>query len=74
MIRNMGTPDRVIRLIIGAALAALYFTGTIGGTLGLVLVIVAAVFFLTSLVGSCPGYLPLKMSTCKPAKGSSSGA
>ena len=69
MIRNMGTVDRVIRLIIAAALAALYFMGVIGGTLGLVLVIVAAVFFLTSLVGSCPGYVPLKISTHKGVKG-----
>jgi fatty acid desaturase len=65
MKKNMGNMDRLIRLVVAVALAALYFTGTIGGTLGLVLVIVAAVFLLTSFVAWCPGYLPFKLSTLK---------
>lgn len=62
---NMGTADRIIRLIVAIIIAALYFTGTISGTLGIVLLVLAAVFTLTSLVSFCPLYLPFGISTCK---------
>ena len=62
---NMGIADRVIRIAVALVLAALYFMDIVSGTLGLVLVIVAAVFLLTSLVSWCPAYLPLGISTCK---------
>ena len=65
MKKNMGTADRVVRILIALAIAGLYFTGRISGTLAIVLGIVAVMFLLTSLVGSCPGYLPLGLSTCK---------
>jgi uncharacterized MAPEG superfamily protein len=45
--------------------AALYFTGTVTGTLGLVLVVAAGIFVLTSLVSFCPLYTILGISTCK---------
>jgi hypothetical protein len=64
MKKNMGSADRVIRLIIAAVLAFLYFTGTVTGTLGIVGLVVAAVFTLTSLVSSCPIYTVLGLSTC----------
>lgn len=67
MTRNMGTADRVIRTILALVAGWLYFTGRIGGTLGIVLVVVAVVFLLTSLVGTCPAYLPLGLSTCRTA-------
>jgi uncharacterized protein (DUF58 family) len=62
---NMGTADRAIRTLIALAIAVLYFTGRISGTLALVLGIFAVVFLLTSLVGSCPMYGPLGISTRK---------
>jgi uncharacterized membrane protein YkgB len=65
MKKNMGTIDRVIRLIVVAIIAALYFTGTISGTLAIILGIVAIAFLLTSLIGWCPAYLPFHISTCK---------
>ncbi len=65
MKKNMGTVDRTIRIIIAIAIAALYFTGRIGGTLALVLGFFAAVFVLTSFVGTCPLYIPLGISTRK---------
>lgn len=68
MKKNMGSADRVIRLIVAAVLAVLYFTGTISGTLGLVLVILAAVFVLTSLISFCPLYAPFGISTCPMKK------
>ncbi|HRD53680.1 MAG TPA: DUF2892 domain-containing protein [Flavobacteriales bacterium] len=43
----------------------LYFTGTIEGTLGLVLLILAVAFVLTSLVSFCPLYMPFGISTCQ---------
>ena len=60
----MGSADRIIRIILAAVMAILYFTGTVSGTLGLVLVILAAVFLLTSLISFCPLYAPFGISTC----------
>ncbi len=65
---NMGTTDRIIRLVIAAVLAFLYFSGTLTGTLGIVALVVAAVFTLTSLVSFCPMYSLLGMSTCTLGK------
>lgn len=61
---NMGTTDRIIRLIVAAVLAVLFFTHTVSGTLGIVLIIVAAVFTLTSLISFCPLYTLLGINTC----------
>jgi hypothetical protein len=69
MSRNMGTIDRAVRLLAAVVIAVLYFTGAISGTAAVVLGVIAAVFFLTSLVGYCPAYVPFGISTCKePAK------
>ena len=62
---NMSSADRIIRVIIAVIFAALYFTGTVAGTLGLVLTILAVVFLLTSLVGYCPLYQLLGIRTKK---------
>ncbi len=64
MKKNMGGADRVIRIILAAIFAVLYFTGTVPGTLGLVLVILGAVFVLTSLVSVCPLYSIVGLNTC----------
>lgn len=61
---NMGTTDRIVRILVAIAIAVLYFTGTITGMLGAVLVVPAAVFLLTSLIGSCPLYLLFGINTC----------
>lgn len=68
MKKNMGSADRVIRLLLAAFFAVLYFTGTVTGTLGLVLVILGAVFLLTSLVSFCPLYTLVGLSTCPTKK------
>ncbi len=65
MKKNMGTADRTIRTIIGITIVILYFTGVISGTTAVILGILAAVFILTSLVGTCPLYLPVNLSTRK---------
>jgi len=74
MTKNMGGPDRLIRLLIAVAIAVLYFTGTISGTLAIVLGIIAVAFFVTSLIGWCPSYLPFGLSTRKPSGGPPSPA
>ena len=67
MTKNMGTADRAIRTVLAVLIAVLYFTGTISGTLAVVLGIVAIAFLATSLIGWCPLYVPFKISTKKKA-------
>jgi len=69
MKKNMGTADRIIRVIIAAIIAVLYFTGVIQGTFGVILLILAGVFVLTSLISFCPLYAPFGLSTCKNKNG-----
>ncbi|MCX2740928.1 YgaP family membrane protein [Pontibacter anaerobius] len=64
MKKNMGSTDRVIRLIIAVLIAVLYFTGTLTGTVGILLLVFAGVFVLTSLVGFCPLYTLIGIDTC----------
>ena len=64
MKKNMGTTDKIIRLIVAIIFAVLYFTNTLTGTVGLILVILGVVFVLTSLVSFCPLYLPFGINTC----------
>ena len=68
MKKSMGSTDRIIRVVLAAVFAYLYFSGTVPGTLGLVLVILGAVFVLTSLVSFCPLYTLVGMNTCKVKK------
>jgi hypothetical protein len=72
MTKNMGTADRAVRILIALAIAVLYFTGRISGTVAIVLEIVAIAFLVTSLVGWCPSYVPFGLSTRKPPTGPSS--
>lgn len=65
MKKNMGTIDKVIRILVAVVVVVLYFTNTISGLLGIILLILAAVFVLTSLLGFCPLYLPFGLSTKK---------
>jgi fatty acid desaturase len=67
MKKNMGNGDRTIRILAAIVFAVLYFTGTVTGTWGIVLLVLGAVFVLTSLVGFCPLYAMVGMNTC-PAK------
>jgi len=67
MKKNMGTADRIIRIIIAAIVAVLYFTNIITGTLGIVLLVLAGVFVLTGLISFCPLYAIIGLNTC-PAK------
>lgn len=65
MKRNMSNVDRIARVVIAALFAYLYFGGIVTGTLGIVLVVLGAVFLLTSVISFCPIYAIFKLSTYK---------
>lgn len=65
---NMGTADRIIRILLAAVFAYLYFSGTVAGTLGLILVVLGGVFVLTSLISFCPLYTLVGVNTCSRKK------
>jgi hypothetical protein len=65
MKKNMGTVDRVIRILIAVVIAILYFTHSISGTLAIVLLIVAGIFIVTSIISFCPLYYLFGLSTDK---------
>jgi hypothetical protein len=60
---NMGTTDKIIRIALAVLFAILYFTNVITGTLGIILLVLAGVFLLTSLISFCPLYPILGMNT-----------
>ena len=64
----MGMFDRVLRIVVALIIITLYFTHILTGIWSIIFLIVAAIFVLTSLVGFCPLYLPLGISTCRQSK------
>jgi len=64
MKKNMGSADRIIRLLLAAVFAWLYFGGIVTGTFGIILVVLGFVFVLTSLLGFCPLYTLIGFNTC----------
>lgn len=65
MKKNMGMTDKIIRIIVAAVIAILFFTNVINGTLGIVLLVLAGIFLLTSFISFCPLYAPFGINTCK---------
>ena len=63
MKKNMGTLDRIIRSLLAIVVVILYLTGTISGIAAIILGVFAAIFIATSIVGYCPAYTVLKIST-----------
>ena len=68
MKKNMGNADRIIRVLLAAVFAYLYFSGTVTGIPGIVLVVLGGVFVLTSLVSFCPLYTLFGLNTCSAKK------
>jgi len=68
MKKNMSNTDRIIRILIAALLVILYATGTVTGTWGIVALVVAAIFVMTSLIAFCPLYAIFGISTCPVKK------
>ena len=65
---NMGSMDRTIRLALIVVTAALYFANIISGTVAIILGVVAVIFLLTSIVGYCPLYSIVGLSTHSASK------
>jgi hypothetical protein len=68
MKRNMGNFDRIVRSLIAVFAIYLYFSGMVTGTVGVILIIFALVFLLTSLVSFCPLYTLIGLNTCPTKK------
>jgi hypothetical protein len=64
MKKNMGSTDKIVRILIAVLIVFLFYTNVITGTLGIVLLILAAIFVATSFISFCPLYLPFGISTC----------
>lgn len=64
MTTNVGTLDRIVRIALAVVFSVLYFTGTVSGTAGLVLLILGGAFLVTAVVGTCGLYALFGISTC----------
>ncbi|MDP5106701.1 DUF2892 domain-containing protein [uncultured Polaribacter sp.] len=64
MKKNMGSTDKIVRILIAVVIGFLFYTNVITGTLGIILLILAAIFVATSFISFCPLYLPFGISTC----------
>lgn len=68
MKKNMGSSDKLIRLAVAIVLIVLYYTGILSGTIGIIVLVLALVFTITSLISFCPLYTLFGISTCKKEK------
>jgi hypothetical protein len=68
MKKNMGTTDKIIRVLLAAVFAFLYFGQVVSGTAGIVVLVLAAVFLMTSMVSFCPLYTLVGVNTCPANK------
>ncbi len=64
MKKNMGGIDRILRLVVAALIIVLYFMDKLTGTLGIVLLVVAGIFIITSIFSYCPLYVPFGINSC----------
>jgi hypothetical protein len=64
MTKNLGSIDRILRIVVGITFGVLYFTGVTTGTLGIVLAVLGGIFIATSLISWCPIYAVLGLKTC----------
>lgn len=62
---NVGSVDKIVRIVLAIAASVLYITGVVSGPLGYVVLVVGAVLLLTALVSFCPLYRIIGASTCK---------
>lgn len=66
MKKNLGTTDRVIRIVLAALLAVAAWMVGLASIGGIILLVLAAVMLITSAVGFCPLYAPFRFSTKQP--------
>lgn len=65
MKKNMGSADKIIRILIALVIGFLYYKGIVTGTAGIILLVLAVVFVITSFVSFCPLYTLFGINTCK---------
>jgi hypothetical protein len=64
MNKNVGTIDRAIRGLVGLVAIALFATGVVEGTIGIIALVVGVVMLGTAAIGWCPPYALLGINTC----------
>jgi len=65
MKKNMGSADKIIRLLLAAVFIILFYFEYVGGIFGYFLLALALIFILTSLFSFCPIYALFGIKTCK---------
>lgn len=65
MTKNVGSTDKIIRIVLALVLGYLYYSGVLTGTLGIVAVVVGAIALLTAVINFCPLYAVLGTKTTK---------
>ena len=65
MTSNLHAIDRILRVLVAAIIAGLYFSGSLSGAPLIALAVLAVIFVLTSAIGFCPLYKLIGISTKK---------
>ena len=65
MKKNMGIIDKTIRILVAIVFVILFFTNVVSGVLGIIFLIIAGIFLITSIIGNCPLYTPFGIKTTK---------
>jgi len=65
MKKNIGSTDKIIRIILAFIVVILFYMNVISGTLALILGAFAIILLITSFINFCPLYLPFGISTRK---------
>jgi len=68
MKKNIGSTDRLLRILLAAFFAVLYFTGSVTGTAGVILLLLGGILIATSFISFCPLYALLGINTCENNK------
>ena len=66
--RNLGTTDRIIRVILGVILISLYNLEITAGVFGITLGVIGTIIMVTGFIGLCPAYYPFGIRTRKAVK------
>ena len=68
MKKNVGSIDKVVRILLALVAAILGFKGGFSDIVSYILFAVAIILLVVSLIGFCPLYPLLGISTCKSKK------
>ncbi|HOU01634.1 MAG TPA: DUF2892 domain-containing protein [Bacteroidales bacterium] len=65
MKKNVGSTDKVIRIILAVIGVVLFLTNVASGTLGYIVLAISAILVITSIISFCPIYIPFGINTAK---------